>query len=47
MNFIYRINGEERPLTEEERKQLYRQFVTALGYRPVQEDKKKRKPVNK
>lgn len=43
MNFIYRINGEERPLTEEERKQLYRQFVTGLGYRPVQEDKKGKK----
>lgn len=41
MQYIYRINGEERKPTDEERRKLYRQFVTGLGYRPVSEDKKK------
>lgn len=34
MNYIYRINGETRFPTDEERKKLFRQFVQGLGYRP-------------
>lgn len=36
MKYIYRINGEERFPTDEERKKLYRQFMRGLGYRPVE-----------
>jgi hypothetical protein len=39
MKFIYRINGEERFPTDEERKKLYSTFVQALGYRPVKTNK--------
>lgn len=40
MNFIYRVNGEERFPTDEERRKLFRQFMTGLGYCPVEEEKK-------
>lgn len=43
MKYIYRINGEERFPTDEERRKLFRQFMTGLGYRPVvQKDKKEK-----
>lgn len=40
MDFIYRVNGEERFPTDEERRKLFRQFMTGLGYCPVEEEKK-------
>lgn len=43
MKYIYKINGEERFPTEEERKKLYSTFVQALGYRPVVKQEKKPK----
>lgn len=42
MKYVYRINGEERFPTDEERKKLYGKFVRALGYRPVQEKSPKK-----
>lgn len=39
MKYIYKINGEERFPTDEERKKLYGTFVQALGYRPVKKQK--------
>lgn len=42
MKYIYRINGEERFPTDDERRKLYRQFMTGLGYRPVEKDKKEK-----
>lgn len=47
MKYIYRINGEERFPTEEERKKLYSTFVQALGYQPVNERKNKQKAESK
>lgn len=40
MKYIYRVNGEERFPTLEERLKLTRQLWEGLGYRPVKEDKK-------
>ncbi len=40
MKYIYRVNGEERFPTPEERLKLTRQLWEGLGYRPVKEDKK-------
>ena len=42
VKYIYKINGEERMPTEEERKKLYSTFVQALGYRPVKRKKMER-----
>lgn len=39
MEYVYRVNGEERFPTDEERMKLFRQFMTGLGYRPVEENK--------
>ena len=36
MKYIYKINGEERFPTDEERKKLYSTFVQALGYQPIE-----------
>ena len=47
MKYIYRINGEERFPTDEERKKLYSTFVQALGYQPVKEHKNKLKAESK
>ncbi len=47
MKYIFRINGEERFPTNEERKKLYSTFVQALGYQPVTEQKKRTKSENK
>lgn len=38
MKYIYKMNGEERFPTDEERKKLYSTFVQALGYRPIKEE---------
>ena len=43
MNYVYRINGEERFPTDEERKKLYSRFVQAMGYRPVKSTPSKEK----
>lgn len=40
MNYIFRVNGEERPPTPEERLKITRKIWEGLGYRPVKEDKK-------
>lgn len=40
MNYIYRVNGEERFPTLEERRKMTRRFWEGLGYRPAKEDKK-------
>jgi hypothetical protein len=40
MKYIYRVNGEERFPTIEERQKLTRQFMEGLGFRPVKTDKK-------
>lgn len=40
MNYIYRVNGEERFPTLEERRKMTRLFLEGLGYRPVKEEKK-------
>lgn len=45
VKYVFRVNGEERFPTDEERKKMYSTFVQALGYRPVQkkEDKESKK----
>lgn len=44
MKYIYKINGEERFPTDEERRKLYSTFVQALGYRPVKKQEKGEAP---
>lgn len=47
MKYIYKINGEERFPTDEERKKLYSTFVQALGYRPVPKQKDRQEQKRK
>ncbi len=43
IKYIYRVNGEERMPTLEERKKMTARFVRALGFRPVQREKEEKK----
>lgn len=39
MKFIYKVNGEERLPTDEERRKITDTFMQNLGYRPVKRQK--------